>query len=187
MYRGLAALALVMTVGCARHEGKPGPQMVQASVKEIMEAIIDPSADILWDSVGTTVDKKGIHEKAPRSEAEWASLRLATVRLIESANLLMSRDRHVGAPGDKSRAPGLELEPSEADALIAANREVFDGFARALQTVDVEARTAIDTRDPKALFEAGGRMDQVCEACHSVFWYPNWHGPLPLPPPAGHK
>ena len=153
--------------------------MTHATIQELMEAIVDPSADVLWDSVGTIIDKKGIHEKAPQNEAGWANLRLATVRLVEGANLLTDQGRHAAPASEHSRAPGSELEPGEMDALIAANREVFDSFARALQAVSLEASAAIAKRDPKALFEAGGRLDQACEACHRVFWYPNDHGPLP--------
>jgi hypothetical protein len=31
---------------------------------------------------------------------------------------------------------------------------------------------AIDAKDPKAMVEVGGAMDEICEACHVVFWYP---------------
>jgi hypothetical protein len=34
------------------------------------------------------------------------------------------------------------------------------------------ALAAIDKKDAQALFEAGDKIDEVCESCHQVFWYP---------------
>jgi hypothetical protein len=34
------------------------------------------------------------------------------------------------------------------------------------------ALAAIDKKDSEALFEAGDKIDEVCESCHQVFWYP---------------
>jgi cytochrome c556 len=52
------------------------------------------------------------------------------------------------------------------------NRTSFDVFARALQAVGAEAVRASDAQDTAALLEIGGRMQDVCESCHQVFWYP---------------
>jgi hypothetical protein len=31
---------------------------------------------------------------------------------------------------------------------------------------------AIDAKDSARLFEVGGEIDEACEACHLVYWYP---------------
>jgi hypothetical protein len=31
---------------------------------------------------------------------------------------------------------------------------------------------AIDAKDPQRLFDVGGEIDEACEACHLVYWYP---------------
>ena len=36
-----------------------------------------------------------------------------------------------------------------------------------------ESLAAIDAKDPQALFNVGGKIDETCENCHSTFWYPN--------------
>ena len=38
------------------------------------------------------------------------------------------------------------------------------------------ALAAIDKKDAQALFEAGDKIDEVCESCHQVFWYPEPSG-----------
>jgi len=56
--------------------------------------------------------------------------------------------------------------------LIRKNRASFDAFASALQAVGAEAVRASDAQDTAALLDIGGRMQDVCESCHQVFWYP---------------
>ena len=66
----------------------------------------------------------------------------------------------------------VELEPAQIDALIKKNRTSFDSFARALQALGVEAVRASDAQNPDMLIDIGERIDNVCESCHQVFWYP---------------
>jgi hypothetical protein len=149
-----------------------------SSIKEVMESIIDPSADALWGAVGTVVDKEGIHESVPKTQEEWLELRRAAVRIIEGGNLLMM-PREAAAAGTKSEAPGVELEPAQITALIKKNRKSFDTFANALQGVGLEALRASDAKDAVLLLDIGARMENVCESCHTTFWYPQEKRPTP--------
>lgn len=158
---------------------------VRTSVKELMESIIDPSADVLWRAVGTVVDKGGFHDALPKTSAEWQEVRGAAVRIIEGGNLLMMPGRAAAPAGTRSEVPGVELEPAEMAVLINRNRASFDGFALALQGVAVQALKGIDAKNGDMLMDAGGRMEEVCESCHQSFWYPNAAGPPPPPQPAG--
>jgi hypothetical protein len=142
------------------------------TIKDLMESIIDPSADTLWRAVGTVVDNDGIHEMFPKTEEEWQEPRRAAVRIIEGSNLLIIPGRAAAPPGTKSEAPGAELEPPQITVLINEKRKSFDAFARALQGLGVEALGAIDTKDASLLLEIGARMENVCEGCHQTFWYP---------------
>jgi hypothetical protein len=143
-----------------------------STIKELMESIIDPSADTLWGAVGTVVDKEGIHESLPKTPEEWLDLRRAAVRIIEGGNLLMMPGREGAPAGTKSEAPGVELEPAQITALIKKNRKSFDAFARALQAVGLEALRASDTQNAALLMDVGAQMESVCESCHQTFWYP---------------
>jgi hypothetical protein len=145
---------------------------VHSSIKELMESIIDPSADALWGAVGTVLDKDGTHELFPQTQDEWQDLRRAAVRIIEGANLLMMPGREAAPPGSKSEAPGVELEPPQMTALINKNRGRFNAFAKALQALGAEALRASDSKDGASLMEIGARMENVCESCHQAFWYP---------------
>src|ERR1700722_5868025 len=112
-----------------------GDGLVHTTIKDIMESIVDPSADGLWEAVGTVVDKEGIHESFPKTPEDWRDVRRAAVRIIEGSNLLMMPGREAAPPGTRSDAPGVELEPDQISALLNKNRAAFDGFAKALQAL----------------------------------------------------
>ena len=148
-----------------------------------MDSVIDPSADVIWQAVGTVVDNKGFHDALPKNAEDWRLVRAAAVRLIEGSNLLMMPGRAAAPPGTKSEVPGVELEPAEIGALLAKNRASFDGFALALQQVAVRALKASDARNGAMLLDAGGDMEEACEGCHQSFWYPNAANAQPAGPP----
>jgi hypothetical protein len=166
---GIAAISSLVIA----QRGARGEQAVYSSVKELMAAIVDPSADTLWNAVGTVVDKaNGIQELSPKTDEDWVNVRNAAVRIIEGANLLMMPDRGAAPPGTKSDTPGVELEPAEITQLIKNGRRSFDGFARELQALGAEALQAIDNKNADLLMDVGARMEGVCESCHQTFWYP---------------
>ena len=170
---GLAARPATLTAIAADSGSAAKDRPVYSSIKELMESIIDPSADVLWGAGGTVVDKDGFHELAPKTEEQWLDVRRAAVRIIEGGNLLMMPGREGAPQGTKSETPGVELEPAEITALIKKNRKGFDGFAKALQNAGLEALRASDTKNAALLLDMGARMDAVCESCHQTFWYPN--------------
>jgi len=145
---------------------------VYSTIKDLMESIVDPSADVIWGAVGTVVDQEGVHETFPKTQEEWLNVRRAAIRIIEGANLLMMPGREAAPPGTKSEAPGIELEPPQITALMRKNRKSFDALARSLQALGSEVVRASEAQDTAALLEIGGRIQDACERCHQAFWYP---------------
>jgi hypothetical protein len=149
-----------------------GDRQVYSSIKDLMESVVDPSADVLWGAVGTVMDKEGIHELLPKTQEEWLGVRRAAIRLIEGGNLLMMPGREAAPVGAKSETPGVELEPAQIAVLIKKKRKAFNEFAKALQLLGLEALRASDAKNVDLLVDIGGRMENVCESCHQTFWYP---------------
>ena len=168
----LLAIAQENTAGAGSGNAARHAQ-VYSSIKELMESIIDPSADALWGAVGTVLDQGGVHELSPQTREEWLDLRRAAVRIIEGSNLLVMSGRDAAPVGSKSEAPGVELEPAQITELIKKNRKRFNTFANALQTLGLEALRASDAQDSNLLMDVGARMEEVCESCHQAFWYPS--------------
>lgn len=167
---GQSAGAMATLVARSGNAARDRP--IYSSIKDLMESVIDPSADVLWGAVGTVIDKEGNHEMLPKTQEEWLDVRRAAVRIIEGGNLLMMAGREAAPAGTKSEASGIELEPDQITVLVRKNRKSFNGFARALQGLGLEALRASDTKNVDLLLEVGGRMENVCEGCHQTFWYP---------------
>jgi len=167
-----------LLVGCSKPAPDPPPSPAAppyhpvASIREVMNSVIDPNVDVVWNAVKTDIDHGKQIEHAPKTDEEWAAVRHSALTVAEGANLLMMPDRAVAPPGAGSLAPGIELAPDQVRALIDKSPSGWNQFARSLQDSVQPALAAIDKKDPQALFEAGDKIDEVCESCHQVFWYP---------------
>jgi cytochrome c556 len=144
-----------------------------ATVKDLMDYIVIPSSEALFNAVGTTTGPNGDVVKEPKSDADWAAVRERAILLAEAGNLLMVPGRHIAGPNDKSNNPGSELEPSQMEALVTKDRAGFAKKAQELIDASMIALKAIDARNAEALSNAGGEIDAACESCHLTFWYPN--------------
>jgi hypothetical protein len=182
---GLCAVgaALIVAVACSAPQQTAAPAAAKpetaaaefrttATIKDIMDSVVDPSADYLWDSVATIVSRKGTEERRPRTDMEWKEVRRRAVALVEATNLLIMDGRKVARPGEKSENPGIELGPEDIQALIDADRASLIKFAHGLHDAGVKALAAIDKKDADALSDSGEAIDEACEQCHLKYWYP---------------
>jgi mono/diheme cytochrome c family protein len=109
-----------------------------------MAWIVDPAADVIWDSAGTVITAQGSAELAPTTEEGWAVVLHAAATLTEAGNLLMMPGRVAGD-----------------DWIVWAQQLVATGKL---------AIDAAEAQDADALFNAGGEIYQVCRGCHEQFW-----------------
>ena len=113
----------LLTADACRARQPESPYRPTATVKDIMDSIIDPSADFLWDSVATIVTLAGTEERQPRSDEEWRNVRRRAIQVIEGTNLILMPDRHVARPGERSENPNVELEPEQIETRIKEDRQ----------------------------------------------------------------
>jgi hypothetical protein len=151
----------------------PSDYNIVATIKDIMDSMVDPSADYIWESLGTEVDAEGIHEKRPQNDEEWKEERRRAVLLVEAANLLVMPGRKVAKAGEKAENPEVELGPEQIEALINKDRPTFIKLAREFQQTAIDQLKAVDERNVQELLQIGGDLDTRCENCHKVYWYPN--------------
>ncbi|MGC3982863.1 MAG: hypothetical protein QM808_16555 [Steroidobacteraceae bacterium] len=182
----IAALGAMLTLtACSPKPAAAVPQspfQLTATIQDIMHHEVDPSADFLWDAVGTTVTSKGEEHQMPHTDEEWNELRHRAITLVEATNLLVMEGRKVVADGkevEDAHVTGIR-NAQEIQAAINADRATWIGFAQALHGAGAQALAAIDARDADKLLHAGEALDAVCEACHLKYWYPGQVIP-PLP------
>ena len=138
-------------VVAARPAAGPAPPPVEtvpltpvASVKQIMDGIIAPSARVVFDAVSTIVDGTGIHENQPRTDGEWEAVGASAAALIEAANLLMMGERAI------DRGDWLKMSRAMADAGGAALK-------------------AAEAKNPEGILEAGEVVNETCDNCHQRY------------------
>jgi hypothetical protein len=175
---GAAGQAAPAQAATAQPGSAPSPYRLTATIQEMMDEIIDPAADNLWDSVAYIATTKGVEDRQPRTDEQWKAVRMSAMTLIEAGNLLSMPGRRVAADSPGSPPPGLgELSHAEIQQRIGATHDSFVQFAHTLQDAGLKALAAIDAKDAQALMDAGGTIDEACEACHVTYWYPNQNRP----------
>jgi hypothetical protein len=141
-------------------------------VKDIMDSIVDPNADVLWNAVATIVSVTGTEEREPRTDEEWAATRRSAIQLVEATNLLRIPGRQVARPGEKSENPHVELEPEAILRLILDDPATWTKLVDDLHDAALPALNAINAKNAKGLFDAGDKLEHACESCHQHYWYP---------------
>jgi hypothetical protein len=140
----IAATTLVLTA-CGDQGSAPAADFHLATdMNQTMAWIVEPAADVIWDSAGAVIDTQGETDLAPTTDEAWQNVVNAASVVAESGNLLMLPGRSMGAD--------------------------WNEYARGLTAAGKEAMAAAQARDANALFDAGGRIYVVCRACHNQYW-----------------
>ncbi len=137
-----------------------------------MASIIDPSADRLWEAVEITTTRQGTEQKVPRTDEDWQRLRAHAITLVEASNLLVMPGRRVAAEGRVTGDPAVDLQPPLIEEMISHEPAKWANFAARLHDAAVQTLRATEAKDVQGLLLAGEALDQACENCHAVFWYP---------------
>lgn len=115
-----------------------------ATVGQLMNGLIQPSAEHVWNSVSVTVSETGVDEKQPRTDEEWAMVETSAVMLVESATLLLEGNRNPG--GDVWSKAAKDM--AEASALTAK---------------------AAQARNKDDIFKLGETIYRACTDCHATY------------------
>jgi len=145
-------LAAVALCGCGSETPVPAASSAPTAaefrettdVKQLMNWIMEPSADVIWESVGTVVTEAGQQDLRPETDEQWTAIRDAAAIVAESGNLLLTPGR-IRDTGDWMKH-SHELTKA-AQAVIAA----------------------AEAKDVDGLFTTGGDLYLVCSACHAQY------------------
>ena len=141
----MAVPLLAVVAACSTESPEPTTTFrPTATIRDIMLTMIDPSADVIWESVATIVSYDGVEDRRPRTDEEWERVRDDAIELVEATNLLLMEGRAVAAPGIRSENPGLELEPEEIQVLIEEDRATWNRMVGDLYTVSLIMLNAVN-------------------------------------------
>jgi hypothetical protein len=142
--RTLVAVLAVLAALSACRSAPPAPPLPPfkpvVDTRTLMASLMEKQADIVWESVADTIVGNEVFEKRPQTDAEWLAVRNAAISVTEAGNLLMIEPRSIDEGWDQA-----------ALGLIAQGERMI---------------AAIDTRDPKAVFDVGSDLYDACVTCH---------------------
>ena len=123
---------------------QPPPFKPMADNKLLMDAVIEPAADRVWESVGWVITAEGEREIQPQNDEEWHEIRNAAITVAESGNLLMMVPR-------------------------AKDSDEWMRIAQGMIDAGMKLAEAADRKDKMALFDVGGDLYAVCSNCHMKY------------------
>lgn len=113
-------------------------------VTEIMNLVLEPASDILWDSGGWVLDASGYEELYPTTDEGWAYVRAQAAVVVESGNMLA--------------LPGR-----------AEDNDAWMIYAEGLSEAGILAMEAAASQNEEDFFQAGAQLYSVCTACHQAY------------------
>src|SRR6185436_686496 len=144
------------------------------SVKELMQYMIDPIADNIFDAVWTDITPKGNINYEPKTDEDWDKVKTGAVTLAEGIYLLKV-PRPFTPPGDVNNSTGPnppELSPTQIKAMVEKDPVLWNAKIEALRNVALEVIEIVKKKDVNELFQASEDLDEACENCHLEYWYP---------------
>ena len=144
------------------------------SVKELMANMIDPISDNIFDAVWWDTTGTGVVEHRPSTDEDWDKIKTGAVTLAEGI-FLLKVPRPLAPVGDVNNSLGPnppELSPAQIKAKIDKDPVLWIAKIQALRNASLEILEVVKKKDVEALWQAGGDLDQACEACHLEYWYP---------------
>lgn len=142
-------------------------------VRGAMQQEVNAATNALWDIGNNAMNDTGGLDPAQMDDAKWARLAEAAAALkLEAEKMAAAGTIKAAAPGqEKVEEPGaysMEDVQSYIDADPQSFRDLATGLANHAQSISDAAKS----RDAEAAGLLVGELDQVCEACHAKYWYP---------------
>jgi hypothetical protein len=154
MIRNRSRLPDILILGaCLSVAACGAPEQAEAplgTAQQMMANEVQTTAEVYWESVrfesrleedGTVVEE----EFEPETDAKWEEVRAAAARLGELGGILQ--------------------QPAYAEG----RGDDWIAFSEGLVAVAAEAEQAAISKDPDAVFAAGGLVYNVCRACHQMY------------------
>ncbi|MEX2327237.1 MAG: hypothetical protein WD558_05875, partial [Pseudomonadales bacterium] len=112
---------------------------------QTMALVLEPAADVIWDSAGFVSTQDGEVDLAPTTDEGWFAVQQAAAVVTETGNLLLM--------------PGRAVDSQD-----------WAEISRGLVAAGERAMAAAEAQDAEALFNVGGALYNVCLSCHQLYW-----------------
>ena len=121
--------------------GRALPLRAVATVDQLMDAIIIPSSQRVFDAV---VYVNGQLEQSPKTDDDWFGIQMSALAVAEAGNLLM-----------------LPPRAKDTGEWLTLSRALTDSAYRAAQ--------AAEAKNLDLVLQTGGEMYSACTQCHEKY------------------
>jgi len=111
---------------------------------QLMNLVLEPAADTLWDSAGWIMSDAGTEELYPTTDDGWDFVLAQSAVIVETGNVL-------ALPG----------RAQDDDAWLV--------YSEGLTNAGIMAMEAAASRNEEDFFQAGAQLYSVCTACHQAY------------------
>jgi len=152
----------------------------KANLQVTMLTQVNPQATALWDLTNDAQDDNGNIDPKKIKPETWAKLLEIGKSIEEGGRTLATSNGVIAAP------PGAKLQDeagpgaskaADVQRYLDAKPAEFKKHATALQNTGAGIVAAVTKKDGKKLTALSNSLDEVCENCHVVFWYPQQNAP----------
>lgn len=151
------------------------PVVAALNVRQAMQEGINAATMEIWDVGNNAMSDDGGIDPEQMTPESWARLESAAQGLKATAMEMHDAQAFVAASPENAPeegAPGA-VSMEDVQRYIDANPDGFREAARHLADHADLLIGAAQSRDAQAAGDLVAQLDQVCEVCHSQFWYPD--------------
>jgi hypothetical protein len=127
--------------GLAQAPVAPPHVALPISINSVMVALVDQAAHGIWD---------GANQDRDLTDREWLLIEQHALQLAAAGSVIS-----LGGTGPADR--GWMLSPAWQD------------WSNKLSAVALQAKEAVDAKSKVALRDAGDKLVDTCESCHTIF------------------
>ena len=142
-------------------------------IRSEMAGPVNEATAALWDVGNAAMGEDGDIDPALMSDESWDRVAQAASAL-EAASNRMAEAQAIRAalPGhEQDEEPGT-YSMADIQGYIDADPQLFQEMSRAMAHHSAKIRTAANARQAAETSLLVGELDQVCESCHTRYWYP---------------
>ena len=147
--KGLLLLLCLGVSGCSEQQPEEEAMIdinynTALNVQQVMNLVLEPASDVLWDSAGWVMDAAGYEDLYPTTDEGWEYVRAQAAIVVESGNML-------ALPG----------RAEDDDAWMI--------YSQGLSEAGILAMEAAAEKNEEDFFQAGAQLYSVCTACHQAY------------------
>jgi len=135
--------AILLVTSCTRQE--PPSYNTDIPIDEVMEHVIEPSAEAFWRGFGFRLTATGEEDLSPKTDADWKKVEDGAATVVLGMNALM--------------VDGYAREPVVE----------WDSYARTVAAIASRGKSSAEKKNAAELESIGGELEEACDGCHRKF------------------